>query len=483
MFRNLKTAICAIVGLAALQQASGFSVFGPAEPFETPTLDYITRYYYGNDSEIGGTKILSAGSRLNVPVLTYAYDSTFLTYFGTKGVAAVDAAMAVMNGLPTASTPNLANFLQQGNQVINYTAQALVLTDLKSTVMSIMIEHMGLIGETHVWDLRNRVPLPGGQFEYTVINSNYDPVTWDPTAYVNGVQYYYSIWDGSLTNGVSVADAIENTVDQTSSAQLAYTAVATRYGQQPGGYYLRITRDDMGGLSYLYRKNHYAYELLDSNSVAGFNTSPYNPISFNNTTNNVQGVMGGVEKITYVKVAYDSQIGNGFTPRRYNYTIPFVTNGALRTLTVTRTIFQPDIIFAAGDLVGPATTYPLTYNAYSRGFNFISNGIVSPGGGVEASVITPQEIITFNDVNPVYVNISPHFLDEIQFGLYPVVLWGSFDGSTNAPTVYPSGTSLANLEQEIVQPGASIDVGLYNPVSFNTNAATGTGSSTLTTTQ
>ena len=49
----------------------------------------------------------------------------------------------------------------QGNQQINYTAQALGLTDLKSTVLSIMLEHMGLNGETHVWDLHTRNEFAG----------------------------------------------------------------------------------------------------------------------------------------------------------------------------------------------------------------------------------------------------------------------------------------------------------------------------------
>jgi len=468
-----------MLGVVALQQASAFSVFGPAEPFQTPTLDYITRYYYGNDSEIGGSKNFGEGSRLNVPILTYGFDPTFLNYFGSKGVAAVDSAMAVLNRLPAASKANLASFVTQGNQVNNYTAGAMSLTDIKSTVLSLMLEHMGLIGESHVWDLRNRVPEPGGTclFEYSVINRNYDPVTYNPTAYVNGVQYYYSIWDG-CSNGISVADAIENTVDQASPAETAFTAVATRYGYQPGGFYLGITRDDMGGLKYLYRHNNYAYEGLDSNSIALGNTSAYSPVNpFGGfgATNGFQGILGGVEKITYVKVGYDSLIGTAFTPKTYTYTIPFVTNNALKTLRVSRTIFQPDILFAAGDLVGPATTFPLTYSESTRGFNFLSNGVVSLGANtVQPAVIGAQEIITFNNVTPVYINISPYFLDQTQFAAYPILIWGSFDGTTNAPVVFPSGTSIAGLEQQVLEGGPSIPIGLYNPVSFNTNTTTTT---------
>ena len=57
-----------------------------------------------------------------------------------------------------------------------------------------------------------------------------------------------------------------------------------------------------------------------------------------------------MEKITFVKTPYDSLLGEGFTPMTYHYSIPWVTNGALRSLTVTRTVPRPDIIFTAGDI-------------------------------------------------------------------------------------------------------------------------------------
>jgi hypothetical protein len=191
MFRFLKKVICAMLGLAAIQQASAFSVYGPAETWQTPTLDYLTRYWYG-DTELGGPKNFNLGSRLNVPIITYGFDYTFLDYFGAQGVAAVDSAMNELNNLPGASETHLKKFLTQDNQVINYTAQALTLLDLKSTVMWLMMEHMGLIGETHVWDLHARTAEPGTcQFAYIVINRSYDPVSYDPSAYVNGVLYSY----------------------------------------------------------------------------------------------------------------------------------------------------------------------------------------------------------------------------------------------------------------------------------------------------
>src|SRR5665213_913284 len=153
ILRFLSRGWCLALACAAIQSASAFSIFGPAESWQVPTLDYVTRYYYpypdGNATEIGGPKNFGQGSRINTPIVTYGYDITFLTYFGAKGVAAVDSAMAVLNALPTSSTADISKYLMAGNQQINYTAQALDLTDLKSFVLSLMLEHMGLNGETH----------------------------------------------------------------------------------------------------------------------------------------------------------------------------------------------------------------------------------------------------------------------------------------------------------------------------------------------
>src|SRR5208282_5484870 len=135
------------------------------------------------------------------------------------------------------------------NQEINYTAQALSLYDLKSATMAVLLEHMGLIGETHVWDMRIRAPLPGATtactFEYLVINRNFDPQTFDPTAYVNGTLYTYQIVDNCAVGGTPQSgDAYEEPADATRNA-LSYTAVATKEAITAGGFYLGLTRDDV----------------------------------------------------------------------------------------------------------------------------------------------------------------------------------------------------------------------------------------------
>jgi hypothetical protein len=464
-----KRSLGAALALAAVQSASAFSVFGPAETWQTTTLDYLSRYYYpapdegSGDIELGGTKNFGEGSRLNTPIITYGYDISFLTFFGQKGVNAVDSAMAVLNALPAASAANLSQFLMQGNQPINYTAQALQVTDLKSLVLSLMLEHMGLIGETHVWDLHARIPLPGTtvacQFAYGVINRNFDPSnpSYLPSSYVNGINYTYQIWDGCPV-GVQVADAIEFPVDGASAAELTYSAVATRYGLEPGGYYLGLTYDDMGGLKYLYSKDNFAQESLDPTAaVSSFAGSSWEGVTDTNSTgatgitssttvSNFSGFLGGVEKITYVKLPTDSILGTGFTPRVFNYSIPWLTNGGINMVHITRTVVTPDIVFSAGDLFGNTTTFPFTYVPYARNFTYIASPAVGVGTDeVLPAVVSPQETITFNTVTPFTINETPSFLDGESVLAFPIIQFGSFDGTTNAPILYPNGTGVSQL--------------------------------------
>ena len=213
----------------------------------------------------------------------------------------MDSAFNILNALPAASSANLSKFLTQGVQQANYTAQALSIVDVKSEVLGLMLEHMGLIGETHVYDLRTRQALAGTcQFDYYVIDRNYDPVSYDPTPYVNGTLYNYYIADGCPI-GVSVGDAIEVLPDATTPPS-SYTAVATQEGLLIGGYYTGLSRDDMGGLRYLYRRDNFNNELLDPEAAVGFAVGSGFQIVNTNTIGEAQtnsgGIFGGVEKIS-----------------------------------------------------------------------------------------------------------------------------------------------------------------------------------------
>jgi hypothetical protein len=144
------------LGLAiAPLSASAFSLLGQAETWQTPNIGY-EKFVYVNLPASGWVIFgddfawhphnLGEELRGNNPVLYYSFDQSFLDYFGANGVAAVDAAMAVFNNLTNVSSysSDLHEFPVEESRV-NYTASALHLFDLKSTVMELMIERLGLI--------------------------------------------------------------------------------------------------------------------------------------------------------------------------------------------------------------------------------------------------------------------------------------------------------------------------------------------------
>jgi hypothetical protein len=49
-------------------------------------------------------------------------------------------------------------------------------------------------------------------------------------------------------------------------------------------------------------------------------------------------------------------------------------------------------------------------------------------------------------VGPLYDSQFPGFLSEVSSPRH--ILWGSFDGSTNEPVVYPVGTSIRQIEAQ-----------------------------------
>jgi hypothetical protein len=146
----------------------------------------------------------------------------------------------------------------------------------------------------------------------------------------------------------------------------------------------------------------------------------------------------GVEKITFIRGAYDSLLGQFFQPVTNNLNLKMVTNSAVISQTFRRIVAQPDILITADDLgLTAAITRSIQLNSNSALPNL-------PGPGL----VEPNKVITFSKTGPGFINIGPFFMDE-QTGSASFV-WGSFDGGTNAPIVYPSGTSIMDYESGVL---------------------------------
>ncbi|MGI8965771.1 MAG: hypothetical protein ACR2H1_06740, partial [Limisphaerales bacterium] len=211
-------------------------------------------YRLGGD--IGGPMNVGEEYRWNIPFITYGFDDSFVTYFGSNGVAAVDQAIATFNDLPPMSAINLDNYPFDSTRV-NFQADTLRLLDVKSTVLSVLMEEMGLAEpERYVWTLRSRT-VTANNTNWFVIQRNFDPVTYQPTPYINGKLYIYDAITQLVNPDVDFPHVI--TADP-----LAYPFISTVAGgrRQSGSFYTSLTYDDVGGLRYLLRPDNLNVENL-----------------------------------------------------------------------------------------------------------------------------------------------------------------------------------------------------------------------------
>src|SRR5438874_5289520 len=116
---------CLFIG----KECNGFSLLGPYANWMQQTNGYR------QPGDIGGPMDMGQGYRWNVPVVTYAFDKSFIDFFGSNGVAAVEGAIAVLNTLPPVSSVAVSNFPAQAMRY-NYAAQGQQLFDLKSATLA-----------------------------------------------------------------------------------------------------------------------------------------------------------------------------------------------------------------------------------------------------------------------------------------------------------------------------------------------------------
>jgi hypothetical protein len=266
-FKHLCWAACL---MAAVHSASAFSFVGITEPYQVAALGY-TVFPWDAPHNLGEE------FRWNVPVLYYTVDQTFLDYFGTNGVAAVDAGFKVFNDTLSTNvsswSPGLDEFPLESMQ-LNYTASALHLFDVKSCMLEIMMKELCLADPVaYTWTLRNSAPgAVTGSLIYGVIQRNFDPATWEPSAYVNGILYTY--WIDLTTAGAITVPVSVDPMAFTSSPVAAPKSLYAE-GAYYGYYYTGLTRDDVGGLRYLLCTNNLILENAGSGTLTSVtNTAP-----------------------------------------------------------------------------------------------------------------------------------------------------------------------------------------------------------------
>ena len=195
--------------------------------------------------------------RWNSPMLTYAYDESFLNYFGSNGVVAVENAIQMMNAIPNVSTlktnyppldrmsPNLWNFPTRPDRYHARAGSARLL-DIKSYALAELFSFMGLgNAEDNAF-----------QVEFgSVTLRNFDPISRMPSKYVNGSLLSFAILGGTTALPFPI-DLMKPVVTLVGASDHRDTSLAE------GKFLVAPTRDDIGGLRELYRKDNFNMEPL-----------------------------------------------------------------------------------------------------------------------------------------------------------------------------------------------------------------------------
>jgi len=479
------------VAVAALTCASAqaFSLNAPAAAWMTADLGYL------KPGDFGGPSTLGEAYRINQPVVVYGFDQTFVEFFGQEGINAVEAAMKILNDLPAASVVNPADFPPSTTRV-NHTARRLRLWDLKSMALANVVAQMGLSNpERFVWTLR-QVNRPNDVIRnFLTIRRNYDPFSLLPSSFVNGTLYTYQI----VPIGLDLWEAQEISLDPAepniSVAGYAHDGLVDERAQRllitRGMFYSGLTRDDVGGLRYLYHPGTVAVEqlptgttlkttqtVIEIGSGGGGSQGSWTPyygvgvVAGGGATNAAVAVNAavrrGVDKIQFVRGDVGNPILANFTrPVVVRYADSYSTNGVqgtFRTQSVERTLTQPDIIFAAGDLGNSATglPIPIAVRRVTDGLLNLSalNTLQSATTGSEEPPLGPGIIdvgatalvISFARVGLTELN-SNAFDNLTEEQGFTSFMWGSYDGSTNAPIVFPVGRANLRMVESIVRGG------------------------------
>jgi hypothetical protein len=459
--RRIFLVLVLLAGLAGSNlQVRAFSLIG-----EIPAWFTDQTGLFPNGADIYGPVNLGEEYRWNVPVLHYAFDESFLNYFGQQGVDEVEKAIQIINDLPRMSEVNLANYPLH-SQRVNRRASDLQMFDLKSYALKVILEQMGL-GTPSRFVFQSRIRQAESDpptTNYLIVLRNFDPETWSPTPYINGQLWTYNdIFDNQDSSSVRSA-TINEPVDPLILAEPVASLVSglgfSVFGY--GSYFTGLTRDDVGGLRYIYRPDNRNTDILPADasgqggSFAG-GSGEWTPIPApsTNTTGvatNVsffaQALRGGVDKITFVRTPGLYQPNAYLVTNRFSETIvAVVTNGVQRTLTqrVTRFLTAPDFVFSAADLTDDPDPIVLIVERNDVATsNDAINGVATLDGPGQFSGTAE---ITFAKTGPTLLNIFPFFVAQPASTFS--YIWGSFDGSTNDPIVYPTGTSIRDVEQRV----------------------------------
>jgi hypothetical protein len=264
--------LVAAVALMLARETSAFALLGAFNDWQVQAIGYDPD---GDNGDLGGPKNLGEEYRWTTPRIYYAFDSSFIDYFGTNGIQAIRNAAELFNtnmvGLGDLTDDQLAarfgydrtrqRFNSPVGRRVNSTAMGLGLLDLKTYAMGMFTEQLGMASpERWVYALRDRSVI-NNVTNYLIVQRNFDPFTFQPSQYVNGARFHYQVRE--LDADPDYADAVEIRVNQSDADPIPY-AVANLQGEdisnfiglRAGEFYETLTMDDVASLRYIYRRQN-----------------------------------------------------------------------------------------------------------------------------------------------------------------------------------------------------------------------------------
>jgi hypothetical protein len=191
----------------------------------------------------------------------------------------------------------------------------------------------------------------------------------------------------------------------------------------------------------------------------------------------------GLDHIQFIRRDYDPIGSQLWDPITNNYTM--VELDEVHDVYVerhfSRRVPRPDMLFSAANFSGQTSTltYSNTVDGVSATETLPNTIINAPGAVLELHQIGYDEtgrsgnstgpgtivdgdiiptLFIFNNQFPLFENTSAgtgttnSFINPTREQQLSISVWGSFDGTTNPPVVYPNGTSLSELENLINGP-------------------------------
>jgi hypothetical protein len=320
------------------------------------------------------------------------------------------------------------------------------------------------------------------------------------------VEYFYYTFDNIITNiytatttsklqTITVAPLVGAPIGSPLATNVSNKTVKS---QVPSGEFYILPADSPCGLdiiSTLVTFTNYTTNIIttssSTNSSAGTTNSgqsytqllitpsishvyKIHPVTCS-TSNAVTGLYRGIGNIKFARADYDSLIGQFWQPVTNDYSMVLVAGSKSTPQHFRRVVTQPDFLFTAQDLDTSPSDNIIGSSLGARSLSFDQANIL-PGLAGPGTIETPQ-VITYNKAGQTYFNSSEDVMDGTPYftqtpggdisDLYYITyfVWASFDGTTNAPVVYPNGTSIDDLQNQIlirVSPASPLPSGLVD---------------------